>query len=258
METKQTAPKPLFGANWKMHKTVNEAIEYIAKFKELIANVHEADILIVPPFTALPHCSNDLKGTNIYLGAQNMFYEDKGAFTGEISPKMLQELGCAFVVVGHSERRRWFSETDTMVNRKVLKALERGLHPLFCIGETEQEREEQETQAVITTQLEFGLEKVTAEQLKQIVIAYEPVWAIGTGKTATPKQAQEMHVFIRSWLSQKFGQTTAQGIRILYGGSVTPDNINELMTQPDINGGFVGTASLDPESFAKIVKFSHG
>ena len=247
--------KPLMVANWKMHKTITESIEFLNDFKNATADVHEVDIVICPPFISLPHAGQMLKGSNIHLGGQNMFYEDKGAFTGEISPRMLKEIGCTYVIIGHSERRRWFFEPGLVINKKVKKALSSGIFPIMCVGETEQERDSKETNDVIARQLTEGLEGISADDMPHITIGYEPIWAIGTGKTATPEIAQKEHSFIRSWLANKYGQMISESVRILYGGSVTPENVKELMAQPDINGGLVGTASLDPESFTDIVRF---
>ena len=248
--------KPLISANWKMNKNISETIEFIAKFRPLVSDVHEVDIVLCPPFTSLPHAATDLEGSNIYLGAQNMFSENGGAFTGEVSPLMLKELGCTHVILGHSERREYFFEPDFMVNKKVRKALQSGIFPILCIGETLQERDEGAARDVLTAELEGSLEGIGASDMPNIIIAYEPVWAIGTGKTATPEQAQEMHSFIRSWIAQKYGRTTAGRVRIIYGGSMNEGNVKALMAQPDINGGLIGGASLDPEKLAKMVKFS--
>jgi len=242
----------LIAGNWKMHKTVQEAVELVRELKELVSDVKDRDILVCPPFTALYAVSRELEGSNIALGAQNMFYEEKGAFTGEISPLMVKDVGCSYVILGHSERRHIFSETDELINKKVLSAVNHGLIPILCVGETLQEREEDKTKEVIERQVKEGLKGLN--ETSEFVIAYEPVWAIGTGKTATPELAEEVHSFIREILAEMFGKEKADSIRILYGGSVKPENAAGLMSQPNIDGSLVGGASLKAESFAKIVK----
>jgi triosephosphate isomerase len=211
--------------------------------------------MIAPPFTALAPVAEVLKPSRILLGAQNLHWENEGAFTGEISPAMLVSAGCRYVIIGHSERRQYFGETDHSVNQKISAAGKHGLDPIFCIGESEGERESGQTFSVLDKQVKKGLEGMFADNLKTLVIAYEPVWAIGTGKTATSDQAQEVHHFLRSLVDELFGHTLAESIRILYGGSVKPGNISELMAQPDIDGALVGGASLDAETFSKIVQF---
>ena len=247
--------KPLIAANWKMYKTVNEALQYLSAFKPLVQSATDVDIALCPPFTALAHVGHELQESNIRMGAQNMFYEREGAFTGEISPMMLRELGCVYVILGHSERRRYFMEPGMMINKKLKMALRAGLHPILCVGESEFERTEQETENVINTQLTDALEGIPSEEVAGLTIAYEPVWAIGTGKTATPEMAQDVHLFIRSFIAQKYGKSSAKELRIIYGGSVNADNIKQLISKPDINGALVGNAGLDPQSFAKIVRF---
>jgi len=242
----------LIAGNWKMHKTVQEAVELVRELKELVSDVKDRDILVCPPFTALYAVSRELEGSNIALGAQNMFYEEKGAFTGEISPLMVKDVGCSYVILGHSERRHIFSETDELINKKVLSAVNHGLIPILCVGETLQEREEDKTKEVIERQVKEGLKGLN--ETSEFVIAYEPVWAIGTGKTATPELAEEVHSFIREILAEMFGKEKADSRRILYGGSVKPENAAGLMSQPNIDGSLVGGASLKAESFAKIVK----
>lgn len=242
----------LIAGNWKMHKTVQEAVELVRELKELVSDVKDRDILVCPPFTALYAVSRELEGSNIALGAQNMFYEEKGAFTGEISPLMVKDVGCSYVILGHSERRHIFGETDELINKKVLSAVNHGLIPILCVGETLQEREEGKTKDVIERQVKEGLKGLN--ETSEFVIAYEPVWAIGTGKTATPELAEEVHSFIREILAEMFGKEKADSIRILYGGSVKPENAAGLMSQPNIDGSLVGGASLKAESFAKIVK----
>jgi len=235
-----------------MHKTVQEAVELVRELKELVSDVKDRDILVCPPFTALYAVSRELEGSNIALGAQNMFYEEKGAFTGEISPLMVKDVGCSYVILGHSERRHIFGETDELINKKVLSAVNHGLIPILCVGETLQEREEDKTKEVIERQVKEGLKGLN--ETSEFVIAYEPVWAIGTGKTATPELAEKVHSFIREILAEMFGKEKADSIRILYGGSVKPENAAGLMSQPNIDGSLVGGASLKAESFAKIVK----
>ena len=242
----------LIAGNWKMHKTVGEAIELVRELKILVSDVTDRDILVCPPFTALYPVSQELKGSNIDLGAQNMFYELEGAFTGEISPLMLKDAGCSYVILGHSERRHIFGETDELINKKVLSALENGLIPILCVGETLEDRESGKTKEVVERQVKEGLKGISSEEF---VIAYEPVWAIGTGRTATPEQAQEVHEFIRSIIEGMFSKNVADRVRILYGGSVKPNNAADLLAMPDIDGALVGGASLKADSFSKIVKF---
>jgi triosephosphate isomerase len=241
--------------NWKMNKIVAEAVSVVKALKSSIADVKDVDVLICPTFTALYAVNNEVKGSNINIGAQNLFWEPKGAFTGEISPSMVKATGCSYVLIGHSERRQYFGETNETVNKKTKAAVAAGLIPVVCVGETLKEREENVTFKVIEKQIKEGLAGLTAEQAAIIVIAYEPVWAIGTGKTATPEQAQEVHAFARKVYGQMYGDAS-QKIRILYGGSVSPTNVSELMKQPDIDGGLVGGASLEVESFTKLVKYS--
>jgi triosephosphate isomerase len=219
-----------------------------------VSGIHDADILIAPPFTSLFAIAEKLAGTDVKLSAQNVFYEEKGAFTGEVSPVMLRDAGCQYVIIGHSERRQYFHESDEIINRKILLSLKSGLRVIFCVGESLSERETGKTFEVLTGQIRNGLKDIDAQGL---VVAYEPVWAIGTGKTATPEQAQEAHSYIRSRLREVFG-SNADTIRILYGGSVTPENIDTLMACPDVDGGLVGGASLKSESFERIVKFKRG
>jgi triosephosphate isomerase len=246
--------KPLIAGNWKMYKIINDAIQLANGLKRELVDFEKADIVICPVFTALASVYDVIAETNIKLGAQNLYWENEGAYTGEISPLMLKDAGCEFVIIGHSERRKYFGETDTAVNKKIFAALAVGLIPIVCIGETLEEREAGKTIAVVEKQLSGGFKEITAEQMKEIVIAYEPVWAIGTGKTATPAQAQEVHKFIREWLIKNFNADVTENLRILYGGSVKPGNIKELMQEPDIDGALVGGASLEVNSFRDIVK----
>lgn len=247
--------KPLMAGNWKMNKTVEEATGMVKALKAAVANVSDVEILVCPAFTALYAVNNEIKGSNINLGAQNLFWEAKGAFTGEISPAMIKEAGCSYVIIGHSERRQYFSETDETVNKRVKAAFANGLIPVVCVGETLEEREKDITFKVIETQIRGGLAGLSPEEASSAVIAYEPVWAIGTGKTATPDQAQQVHAFIRK-LYREIYADAADKVRILYGGSVNPKNVSDLMKQPDIDGGLVGGASLEADSFAQLVKYS--
>ncbi|MCA6084791.1 triose-phosphate isomerase [Candidatus Endomicrobiellum agilis] len=247
--------KPLMAGNWKMNKTVPEAINVVKSLKSAVASVSGVEILICPAFTALYAVSNEIKGSNINLGAQNLFWEAKGAFTGEISLEMLKDAGCSYVIIGHSERRQHFGETDETVNKKTKAALAAGITPVVCVGETLKEREGNVTFKVIEKQVRVGLSGISPQQASLAVIAYEPVWAIGTGKTATPDQAQEVHSFVRKIYEQMYKES-AEKVRILYGGSVNPNNVSDLMKKTDIDGGLVGGASLEAESFAKLVEYS--
>ena len=247
--------KKIIAANWKMHMTQAEAEAFLTTFLREIGDLDEVEIVIVPPFTAIPKVSELVTQTqNIKVGAQNMYWERSGAFTGEISPAMLRELFVRYVVLGHSERRAMFGETDEIVNRKVRAAYEEVLRPIVCVGETLEQREKGQVEKVLSSQLRGSLAGVEAKELHETVIAYEPVWAIGTGKTATAEQAQEAHAFIRQILCEISDEATAEKIRIQYGGSVKPDNARTLLSQPDIDGALVGGASLDPRSFAQIVQ----
>ena len=246
--------KKFVAGNWKMNMTSSEVAPYLEVFRLETEKVNNVDIAIIPPFTALAKASEILGGTQkIRLGAQNMSPEAKGAYTGEISATMLRDLFVRYVLVGHSERRRLFGETDELVHRKVVTALASELRPILCIGETLEERQAGQEKDILEAQLRGALTGLTPDQLEEIVIAYEPVWAIGTGLTATPTQAQEAHQFIRDYLARVSGQEISAKTRILYGGSVTADNAGELLSLPDIDGALVGGASLDPRSFAEIV-----
>ena len=247
--------RPLIAGNWKMFKTCSEAVETAERLVKLVSTCVDVDIMIAPPFTALAQVSEVLNGTRVSLGAQNLFWEAEGAYTGEISSAMIVSTGCRYVIIGHSERRQYFGETDESVNRKIRSAVNSGLIPVMCVGESEQERESKETFSVLDKQVKKGLESFSDDDLKTLVMAYEPVWAIGTGKTATAEQAQEVHEFLRTMVEKKFGNVLAKSMRILYGGSVKPNNIAELMAMPDLDGALVGGASLDAETFSKIVKF---
>jgi triosephosphate isomerase len=248
--------RPIIAGNWKMNKTTIEARELASKLIPLIAGVKERDIVLAPPFTALQSVAGVIKGTGIALSAQNLHWEDKGAFTGEISAEMLLDLGCKYVIIGHSERRQFFSESDETVNKKLRQALNKGLLPIVCVGETLKERDAGKANDVIERQVTGALKNVTAAEMQKVTIAYEPVWAIGTGKTATPDQANEIHSFIRKKVEIAYGKEIASALRIQYGGSVTPENVSTLMAMPDIDGALVGGASLKPESFAALVNFT--
>jgi triosephosphate isomerase (TIM) len=249
---------PLMAANWKMYKTVGEAVELAQGLLEQVRGVAPVDreVLVCPPFTAISAVADVLRGTGIKWGGQNIHHEREGAFTGEISPLMLLDLGCTHVILGHSERRHVFGEDDETIRRKVSLALGSGLIPIFAVGEMLEQRQAGAAESTVVEQLSQGLRGLDADQVENLVIAYEPVWAIGTGETATPQDAQAMHAAIRSWLSERWSEEVADGIRILYGGSVKPDNVDDLMTEPDIDGALVGGASLKAESFGRIVQFS--
>ena len=246
---------PLIAGNWKMNKTVEEALDLVRQLKTALSGVKGVEVAVAPPFTALYAVQKELKGSAILLAAQNLYWEEKGAFTGEISPPMLREIGVQFVILGHSERRQFFGETDDTVNRRIRSALTQHLKPIFCVGELLKEREDGKTFAVLERQIDGGLKGITEKEMGNLVIAYEPVWAIGTGKTATPQQAEEVHRFIRERLRKLYSGELAESIRIQYGGSVTPENVKGLMEQGDIDGALVGGASLKPETFSKIVRF---
>lgn len=251
--------KPLIAANWKMYKGPEEAIRFLDQLVDLIRDLKIVDVAIFPPFVDLEAAGRKLEqykgGIPIALGAQNMYPEQEGAYTGEISPKMLQELNCSYVILGHSERRQYFDETDAFIHDKVKAASAFDLVPVLCIGEKEQQREEGRAEDVVTQQLQAALEGIEFDDPEKLVIAYEPVWAIGTGKTATPEDAQAMHAHIRGLLAQRYGEEFGPGVRILYGGSVKPGNIDALMAKTHIDGALVGGASLDPESFFRIVNY---
>ncbi len=244
----------LVAGNWKMHTVLDTATELASEIVRQVGNVQEIQVAVCPPFVSLEAVSAVLKGSRVHLGAQNMFYEDEGAYTGEISAPMLLSVGCTYVIVGHSERRQYFCETDESVNRKVARALRHRLIPIVCVGETLEQRERGEALPVVQRQVYHAFQGVEPEAPDRLVVAYEPVWAIGTGHTATPEQAQEMHAAIRSWLSELWGESMAREVPILYGGSVKPGNAADLFVQPDIDGGLIGGASLKAESFAAIVE----
>ncbi len=248
---------PLMAANWKMYKTVDEAVDLVQALLEHLGGSapEDREILICPPATALSAVAAVLHDTGVKWGGQNAYHAREGAFTGEISPSMLVDLGCTHVIIGHSERRHIFAEDDTEINRKVRLALETGLIPVFAVGEKLEQRRAGAAESTVIEQLAKGLDGVDAEQGSSVVVAYEPVWAIGTGETASPQDAQAMHATIRAWLRDRWGAEVAEGIRILYGGSVKPGNVDSLMAQPDIDGALVGGASLEADSFARIVQF---
>ncbi|TXT65882.1 MAG: Triosephosphate isomerase [Promethearchaeota archaeon] len=246
--------RPIIGGNWKMNRGSPEsAREMLQELIPLVKKVKKVDIVIAPPFTALQEASV-VKVTNIKLGAQNMYFEEKGAYTGEISPIFLKALGIDYVILGHSERRNIFGESDELINKKIKKALEMGLIPIVCIGEHLEERKAGKTEIIIEKQINGTFADLNKKEIMKIVIAYEPIWAIGTGETATPEQAAEVHQFIRSLLNDKYDEKVAQSVRIQYGGSVKPHNALELFQKADIDGGLVGGASLEAESFAEIIK----
>ncbi|MBI4432746.1 MAG: triose-phosphate isomerase [Candidatus Omnitrophica bacterium] len=246
--------KPIIVGNWKLNKTIKEAINLVTQLKRLLADMDVVDMVVCPPFTAISDLSEVLMESNIRLGAQDLYWEEKGAFTGEVSGSLLKEAGAEFVVIGHSERRQFFHETNETVNKKTKAALRNGLCPITCVGELLAERESGKTFQVIENQLKGSFAGFSPAEMKQVIVAYEPVWAIGTGKVASPAQAQEAHAFIRRKLAETFGQETANGLRIQYGGSVKADNIADLMREADIDGALVGGASLDAQSFADIVR----
>jgi len=248
--------KKLVAGNWKMNKTRAEAVELVRAILAELGDFSAADAAVCPPFTALDAVAPLLKGTAVALGAQNVHWERSGAFTGEISAEMLKEVGCMFAIVGHSERRQYFGETDQTVNARVQAALAAGLAPIVCVGETLAQRDRGETEAVVEAQVRRGLADIAAGQWARVVIAYEPVWAIGTGRTATPQQAQEVHALIRRVVAEMTGAAVAEPLRILYGGSMKPSNAGELMSRPDIDGGLIGGASLQAKSFVDILRAS--
>lgn len=250
-----TTRMPLIAGNWKMYKNVSESVQTANRLNELTEGVTGVEIMIAPTFPALFPVSKALRGSLISVGAQNMHWEKEGAYTGEISAAMLAAAGCRYVIIGHSERREYFGESDETVNKKIAAALQNGLIPIMCIGESENQREAGKTFSVLDKQIKMGLKGIFADGLQNLVVAYEPIWAIGTGKTATREQAQEVHLFVRSKLTDMQGESLAKGIRVLYGGSVRPLNISELMAMPDIDGALVGGASLDAETFSKIVHY---
>ncbi len=246
--------KPLIAGNWKMNKNVHDAKDLAEEIVEKVGRETDVNILVCPPFTALSEVAKALEGSNILLGAQNLYPASSGAFTGEISPDMLRTLFVTYVIVGHSERRGLFGETDVFINRKIVSALETSLKPILCVGETLDQRMQGNTQNVIQSQLENGLKNVDLAKAEHITIAYEPIWAIGTGKNATPEMAQEVHASIREFLESLWGEAIAQKVRILYGGSMNSTNAAALLSMPDVDGGLIGGASLESKGFVKIVE----
>lgn len=248
--------KPVIAGNWKMYKLLSEAVETALTLKPLVANANHCEIIIAPVFTAIKTVADRLEGSNIKVAAQNCSTETKhSAHTGEVCADMIKDVGASHIIIGHSERRQFYGESDNSVNLKTKACLSFGLTAIVCIGEMLEERESGKAESVVKTQLVNGLAGLTTSDMERIIIAYEPVWAIGTGKTATPEQAQEMHAFIRKVLTETHGEKVSVETRILYGGSVKPDNIKELMSQPDLDGALVGGASLDANSFAQIVNY---
>lgn len=247
--------RPVLAGNWKMYKTIGEAVSFIAKLKPLVENTTHCDVVVGPPFTALRAVADAAKGSNIAVAAQDLHWDKEGAHTGDVSPAMILEAGATYVIVGHSERRQDHGETDEGVNRKVKAALSTGLKPIVCVGEVLAEREAGKTEAVLERQFRGGFPGLTPPEFSRIIIAYEPVWAIGTGRTATPEMAAESHQYIRGLVRQQFGEEVASELRILYGGSVKPENVGGLMAQEEIDGALVGGASLKAESFAAIVNY---
>ena len=253
-ETTRKNRSLLIAGNWKMYKDHNQAYSLALALKERLIDISSVKVVLCPPFTSLQAVSLALKGSSLFLGAQNIYWETEGAFTGEISPLMLLSLGCKYVIIGHSERRNLFQETNKTINLKLRAALKEHITPIFCIGETLQERERGKTELVIEEQLKEGLYDFSEELISRLVLAYEPIWAIGTGKTATPKQANDVHLFIRKKIEERFGLQIASSITILYGGSVKPENAKDLLKEPEIDGALVGGASLNEDSFEKIIR----
>ena len=249
------ARRKLIAGNWKMNNTNKEGLELVSKLKELVKDCKDRDIMIAPSFTCLSEIKNAISGSNIKLGAQNLYFEEKGAFTGQVSADMLLSVGCEYVIIGHSECRDIFGETDELINKKVKRALEKNLIPVLCIGEHLEEREKGITADVVSTQTKKGFEGLTEQDALKVVIAYEPVWAIGTGKTATPQDADDVHKSIRDTLKSIYNENVADNIIILYGGSVNENNADELLNMPNIDGALVGGASLVADKFAGIVNF---
>ncbi|MBU4484937.1 triose-phosphate isomerase [bacterium] len=247
---------PVMAGNWKMNKTVAEALELVNGIFYGLKNPGEVDVVVAPPFTLLHPVAQKLKDTYIGVAAQNMHWEDSGAFTGEISGTFIKDVGCDYVIIGHSERRQYFGETDETVNKKVKAAIKNQLIPIVCVGEILEKREAGQVNEVNERQLLGGLDGLTSEEVGDLIIAYEPVWAIGTGKTATPEQAQEVHGFLREVIANNFSSDAADKVRILYGGSMNPKNADELIKQKDIDGGLIGGAALKPESFIELIKIA--
>jgi triosephosphate isomerase len=249
---------PFIAGNWKMHKTVHEAVVYVKEFRSLVKDVENVEIVVAPTFTAIHAAAEAARNSKVGIAGQDLHWEKQGAFTGEVSAQMVREAGAEYVIIGHSERRQYFGETDQTVNRRLVAALTAGLIPIVCIGETLEQREAERTLEVLDAQIKAGFDGVTGDQIAALVIAYEPVWAIGTGRTATAAQAQAAHAHIRQRLRQWFGAPAADECHIIYGGSVKPDNTHELVSQPDVDGALVGGASLDVSGFYEIVRRARG
>jgi triosephosphate isomerase len=247
--------RPMMAGNWKMYKTPAETHAFFQAFIPLVSDAKECDIVICPPFPNLPAAVQETKGSNIAIGAQNLYWGKEGAVTGEVSGHMLKAVGCGFVIIAHSERRQYFGEAEPDVVRKAQAAIEYGLTPIVCVGERLEERDSNRTEEVLADQFNGGLAPLTPDQFAKLIIAYEPVWAIGTGKTATPAMAADAHRFVRGRVAGKFGDALASSVRILYGGSVKPDNVKKLMAEEEIDGALVGGASLDPASFASVIRY---
>lgn len=245
--------RPLIAGNWKMFKTIPEAVNLVNIIKAGVHKVADCDVVVCPPFTALAAVSETIRESKIELGAQDIYHETEGAFTGEISPLMLKDVGCRYVIIGHSERRQYFQETNKSVNKKTVAALKYNLVPIVCVGETLEEREARKAFEVVKKQFDECFKNLKADDIERVVIAYEPVWAIGTGRTATPEQAEQMHSYLRRLLNEQYGEQTGEKVKILYGGSVKPDNIAQLMVKPNVDGALVGGASIKAESFIQIV-----
>jgi len=245
--------RKIIAGNWKMNNDINESQKLVSGIISGLGNDDRCEVILCPPFTSLSEVNSLIKNTQIKLGAQNMFYEDNGAFTGEVSASMLKSVGCEYVILGHSERRTIFGETDEVINKKIKKAIQSGLKVIFCIGESLPQREKGTTNDVVRIQILKGLERITSEEMKSVIIAYEPIWAIGTGKTATPDQAQEVHAFIRDLISELYSEKIADELVIQYGGSVKADNAGELLSQRDIDGALVGGACLKADTFLSII-----
>jgi len=248
--------KPVIAGNWKMNKTISEAVGLVNELKTRIAGVEDVTVIVCPTFLCVKSVADVLKDTNIHVGAQNMYWETSGAYTAEVSGEMLLEAGAEYVIIGHSERRQYFGETNETVNKKVKKALAVGLKPIVCVGEMLEDREAGNTEKVVDDHLTNGLVGLSADDMKKVIVAYEPVWAIGTGKTASPEQAQEVHAFIRNRIAELWDKETAEAVIIQYGGSMKPGNVKELLAQKDIDGGLIGGAALKADSFEALAKFN--
>ena len=249
---------PFIAANWKMHKTVHESVVFVKEFRSMVKDIDDVEIVVAPPFTAVHAVAEAARNSNVGVAAQNLHWERQGAFTGEVSAEMVRESGAEYVIIGHSERRRLFGDTDELVNRRLVAALTAKLTPIVCIGETLEERDGNQTMSVLDRQLKVGLDQMTGEQIAGLVLAYEPVWAIGTGRNATPEQAGEAHAHIRQRVRQWFGGNAADHCHVIYGGSVKPDNIRELVALPDVDGALIGGASLEVKPFFDMVAKSRG